>query len=73
MQDLAFSGQAAALDLLENARARGNQFNLLLKPVRPTELLFEMGNMVNGSVAIHAVLPERAKEDPLQVGSRLTV
>ena len=70
---LLFSGQAATFDLLEDARARGHDFNLLLKPIPPTELLFEVGKMVNGSVAIHAVLPERAKEDPLQVGSRLTV
>jgi hypothetical protein len=61
-----FSGQAAAFDLLEDARAQGHQFDLLLKPVPPTELLFELGKMINGTAAIQAVLPERAKakEDP---------
>jgi CheY-like chemotaxis protein len=52
---LLFSGQATTVDLLEDARARGHDFDLLLKPVPPTELLFEVGKMVNGSFAIHAV------------------
>ncbi len=47
---LLFSGQAATMDLLENARAQGYDFDLLLKPVPPTELLFEVGKMVNGTV-----------------------
>jgi CheY-like chemotaxis protein len=42
---LLFSGQAATVDLLEDARALGHQFDLLLKPVPPTELLFEVGRM----------------------------
>jgi CheY-like chemotaxis protein len=36
---LLFSGQAATVDLLEDARAQGHQFDLLLKPVPPTEFL----------------------------------
>jgi DNA-binding NtrC family response regulator len=52
---LLFSGQAATKDLLEDARARGHEFDLLQKPVPPTELLFEVGKMVNGTAAIHAV------------------
>lgn len=52
---LLFSGQAATIDFLEDARAQGHDFDLLLKPVPPTELLFEVGKMVNGTVAIHAV------------------
>jgi CheY-like chemotaxis protein len=52
---LLFSGQAATKDLLEDARARGHDFDLLQKPVPPTELLFEVGKMVNGTAAIHAV------------------
>jgi CheY-like chemotaxis protein len=52
---LLFSGQAATVDLLEDARAQGHQFDLLLKPVPPTELLFELGKMINGTVAIAAV------------------
>jgi CheY-like chemotaxis protein len=62
---LLFSGQATTFDLLEDARARGHDFDLLQKPVPPTELLFAVGKMVNGSVAIHAVLPESAEEDPV--------
>jgi DNA-binding response OmpR family regulator len=65
---LLFSGQATTLDLLEDARAQGHDFDLLLKPVPPTELLFEVGKMVNGTVPIHAVLPGTVTEDRLQVG-----
>ena len=54
---LLFSGQTATLDLLEGARAQGHDFDLLLKPVPPTELLFEVGKIINGTVAIYAVLP----------------
>jgi CheY-like chemotaxis protein len=45
---LLFSGQAATFDLLEDARARGHDFDLLLKPVPPTEFLLEVRKMVNG-------------------------
>jgi CheY-like chemotaxis protein len=56
---LLFSGQAATLDLLEGARAQGHDFDLLQKPVPPTELLFEVGKIINGTVAIYAVLPAK--------------
>ena len=36
---LLFSGQAATADLLEKARARGYEFEILAKPVRPQDLL----------------------------------
>jgi CheY-like chemotaxis protein len=52
---LLFSGQAVSMDLLEDARAQGHDFDLLLKPVPPTELLFEIGKMVNGTVAVQAI------------------
>jgi hypothetical protein len=39
---LLISGQAGTLDLLENARAQGHDFHLLLKPVLPSELLAEI-------------------------------
>jgi len=42
---LLFSGQAATLDLLEDARNQGHDFHLLLKPVHPTELLSKIGTM----------------------------
>ena len=36
---LLFSGQAATADLLENARAKGYEFEILAKPVHPQDLL----------------------------------
>ncbi len=36
---LLFSGQAATANLLENARARGYEFEILSKPVHPQDLL----------------------------------
>jgi len=39
---LLFSGQAATADLLENARARGHDFEILAKPVHPSELLAKL-------------------------------
>jgi CheY-like chemotaxis protein len=46
---LLFSGQAATLDLLEDARNQGHDFHLLLKPVHPTELLYEIGMLGAGA------------------------
>jgi CheY-like chemotaxis protein len=34
-----FSGQAATLDLLKDARARGHEFEILAKPIKPAALL----------------------------------
>jgi DNA-binding NtrC family response regulator len=36
---LLFSGQATTMDLLETARTNGHSFELLTKPVHPTDLL----------------------------------
>ena len=36
---LLFSGQAATADLLEKARAKGYEFEILTKPVHPQDLL----------------------------------
>jgi CheY-like chemotaxis protein len=36
---LLFSGQAATADLLEKARAKGDEFEILAKPVHPQDLL----------------------------------
>jgi CheY-like chemotaxis protein len=36
---LLFSGQAATADLLEKARGRGYEFEILAKPVHPQDLL----------------------------------
>lgn len=39
---LLFSGQAATADLLEIARSQGHEFELLTKPVHPTDLLTKL-------------------------------
>jgi DNA-binding NtrC family response regulator len=39
---LLFSGQSATTGMLENARALGHNFELLLKPVHPKDLLREI-------------------------------
>ena len=36
------SGQAATADLLENARAQGHEFEILAKPVHPSDLLAKL-------------------------------
>ena len=41
---LLFSGQAATADLLEKARAQGHEFEILAKPVHPTDLLAKLRN-----------------------------
>ena len=40
---LLFSGQAATADILEKARKGGHDFDLLLKPVHPKDLLAKLG------------------------------
>jgi CheY-like chemotaxis protein len=39
---LLFSGQAATADLLEKARAKGYEFEILAKPVHPQDLLSKL-------------------------------
>jgi CheY-like chemotaxis protein len=39
---LLFSGQAATADLLEKARAKGHEFEILAKPVHPQDLLTKL-------------------------------
>jgi len=39
---LQFFGQAATHDLLENARAQGHEFEILAKPVHPSDLLAKL-------------------------------
>lgn len=39
---LLFSGQAATADLLETARTQGHEFEILAKPVHPTDLLAKL-------------------------------
>jgi CheY-like chemotaxis protein len=42
---LLFSGQAATQDLLEDARSQGHNFQLLDKPVHPSEMLSRVGEL----------------------------
>ena len=49
---LLFSGQAATADLLRGARALGHDFQLLLKPVHPTDLLEQIQTMIEVTPAI---------------------
>ena len=49
---LLFSGHPATFRLIEDARARGHEFHLLLKPMPPAELLLEIEKMVDATVPI---------------------
>ena len=54
---LLFSGQATTMDLLETARTNGHAFELLTKPVHPTDLLKKVRQVLQGApqaAAIHA-------------------
>jgi CheY-like chemotaxis protein len=42
---LLFSGQAATLDLLKDARSQGHSFQLLQKPVHPSVMLSTIGEL----------------------------
>jgi CheY-like chemotaxis protein len=53
---LLLSGQAATLDLLQQARALGQNFDLLLKPILPTEFLLEIEKRVSGAGKVHPAL-----------------
>jgi CheY-like chemotaxis protein len=46
---LLLSGQATTFDLLQRARAQGHNFDLLFKPIPPTEFLLEIGKRVSGA------------------------
>jgi len=46
---LLFSGAPTSLDLLDSARVQGHDFELLLKPVPPPELLAEISKRVGSA------------------------
>ena len=46
---LLFSGQAATSDLLQNAKSNGHVFEILIKPVHPTQLLSTVQQILNGT------------------------
>jgi CheY-like chemotaxis protein len=49
---LLFSGHPATPGLIEDARVRGHEFHLLLKPLPPAEFLLEIGKMVDATVPV---------------------
>jgi CheY-like chemotaxis protein len=49
---LLFSGQAATTDLLLSARERGYDFNVLSKPIHPTDLLRNIHALADVSVPL---------------------
>lgn len=57
---LLFSGQAATANLLEQARERGYDFEILSKPVHPEDLLRRIQSVTEGDVSRHpgSALPE---------------
>jgi hypothetical protein len=42
---LLFSGQAASADMLEDARLRGHDFEVLAKPIEPDDLLERIADL----------------------------
>jgi DNA-binding NtrC family response regulator len=48
---LLFSGQAATANLLESARSRGYDFELISKPIHPTEFLQKIRNVAQEPVS----------------------
>jgi DNA-binding NtrC family response regulator len=47
---LLFSGQAATANLLEEARLKGHDFEMLSKPIHPTEFLKKIKNVAQETV-----------------------
>ena len=50
---LLFSGQAATVDLLEEARHLGHNFTTLTKPIHPTDMLKRVSECLSVPAAIH--------------------
>jgi len=48
---LLFSGQASTIDLLDSARHQGHHFNLLTKPIHPTDMLKRIAECLTNSPA----------------------
>jgi DNA-binding NtrC family response regulator len=57
---LLFSGQAASAGLLETARANGYDFEFLLKPVHPSDLLATIRNLTEAIVPLPPAKAQRA-------------
>jgi DNA-binding response OmpR family regulator len=57
---LLFSGQASTANLLEEARAQGHEFEILSKPVHPSDLLARIRASVQGDPRLVALDSEAA-------------
>jgi DNA-binding NtrC family response regulator len=66
---LLFSGHPATPGLIEDARARGYEFQLLLKPMLPAALLLEIGKMVDAAVPVppHTATIGSGRSEPREV------
>jgi DNA-binding response OmpR family regulator len=54
---LLFSGQASTVDLLDRARHAGHHFNLLTKPVHPTDMLKRISECLSTPTSIFTPQP----------------
>jgi CheY-like chemotaxis protein len=64
---LLFSGQAATADLLESARARGHEFEILAKPVHPQDLLAKLRGQAppaKSAIRLPHASPAKPKPQP---------
>ncbi len=59
---LLFSGQATSLDLLEGARQRGHDFDMLQKPIHPKDLLAKIGQPDKPMAIPHNSLTSQAAD-----------
>lgn len=66
---LLFSGQAATVDILEGARRQGYNFELLLKPVHPTELLAKVEGVAQRAPAHTRIAIEQCRTEIEQYGT----
>jgi len=53
---LLFSGQASTADMLQSALAEGHRFEIMMKPVHPTDLLKKIQSVMEASPSLPAVL-----------------
>ncbi len=51
---LLFSGQAATADLLETARSKGYDFDLLSKPIHPSDLLAKIRGLTDSPLSMRS-------------------
>jgi DNA-binding NarL/FixJ family response regulator len=59
---LLLSGQAATADLLENARTRGYDFEILAKPIHPALLLERLLQLSKSRMGLQPALSSSKKE-----------